>query len=190
MPSQADSAVLWSNSHWCVPYRTAQTPVRLTILVRPCELPYTNRQRLMSCTALPLCMHADGELRPFCTNLISSLGLNDVNGPASALAGDYSKLGSTSLMDQCLAEQRYVRGSQLRTLIYNQVGLRSWGRLCERYTVRFCRQHDGSVGCDCVVWGAVLGRGRSFEGFEPLGEGAGRVSTGSIVWRPLLARNA
>jgi hypothetical protein len=79
-------------------------------------------------------MHADGELRPFCTNLISSLGLNDVNGPASVLGGDYSKLGSTSLMDQCLAEQRYVRGSQLRTLIYNQVGVRSWGRLCERYS--------------------------------------------------------
>jgi len=26
-------------------------------------------------------------------------------------------------MDQCLVEQRYVRGAQLRTLIYNQVGV-------------------------------------------------------------------
>lgn len=32
-------------------------------------------------------------------------------------------------MDQCLVEQRYVRGAQLRTLIYNQVGVLARG-LC------------------------------------------------------------
>lgn len=71
---------------------------------------------------------ADGELRPFCTDLITSLGQTDVNAPASVLGGTYSQVpGGVSLMDQCLAEQRYVRGSQLRTLIYNQVGWLSTG---------------------------------------------------------------
>lgn len=64
----------------------------------------------------------DEVLRPHCTKLLQSLGHGNINAPASILGGSYSRLSSSSLMDQCLVEQRYVRGAQLRTLIYNQVG--------------------------------------------------------------------
>eukprot|EP00879_Flechtneria_rotunda_P000106 GHRR01000160.1.p1 GENE.GHRR01000160.1~~GHRR01000160.1.p1 ORF type:complete len:747 (+),score=230.67 GHRR01000160.1:4862-7102(+) len=68
----------------------------------------------------------DEVLRPFCNNLLTSRGITDVNAPASTFA---TQLGpqygsvSESAMEQCLAEQRYVRGAQLRTLIYAQVSI-------------------------------------------------------------------
>jgi len=61
------------------------------------------------------------------------------DAPASALT---SQLGqqyaavSASAMEQCLVEQRYVRGAQLRTLIYNQVG--AVGGSC-------CTHHSAAV---------------------------------------------
>lgn len=86
-------------------------------------LPFTLDSNTFASTTLPAPC-ADGELRPFCTQLINSLGQNNVNAPASVLGGGYTQLsGGTTLMDQCLAEQRYVRGSQLRTLIYSQVSV-------------------------------------------------------------------
>lgn len=64
----------------------------------------------------------DEVLRPHCTKLLKSLGHSNTNAAAALLGGPYSSLPrGASLMDQCLVEQRYVRGAQLRTLIYNQV---------------------------------------------------------------------
>lgn len=59
-------------------------------------------------------------LRPFCSQLLARLGAPNVNAPASSLGPQYAAV-SASAMEQCLVEQRYVRGAQLRTLIYNQV---------------------------------------------------------------------
>lgn len=63
-----------------------------------------------------------GELIPFCTNLLASRGVTNINGPASQLGGQYAAVGESAL-NQCLAEQRYVRGAQLRALIYNHVSM-------------------------------------------------------------------
>lgn len=65
----------------------------------------------------------DEVLRPHCSKLLQSLGHANVNAPAALLGGPYASLRGSSLMEQCLVEQRYVRGAQLRTLIYNQVSL-------------------------------------------------------------------
>lgn len=68
----------------------------------------------------------DGELIPFCTNLLASRGITNVGAPASQftaqLGQQYAGI-SQSVLDQCLVEQRFARGAQLRTLIYNQVRL-------------------------------------------------------------------
>jgi hypothetical protein len=76
---------------------------------------------------------ADEVLRPHCTKLLESLGFANIDAPAALLSGPYSKLTGSSLMQQCLVEQRYVRGAQLRTLVYNQVRWR-----CYSYSYRNC----------------------------------------------------
>jgi hypothetical protein len=35
--------------------------------------------------------------------------------------------GNATVLEQCLAEQRYVRGAQLRSLLYSQVGRGRFG---------------------------------------------------------------
>lgn len=83
------------------------------------------KEAVSTCVPLPPCLHcctADEVLIPHCSDLLKSLGTANANAPAATLGGAYSALpASSSLMDQCLVEQRYVRGAQLRTLIYNQV---------------------------------------------------------------------
>jgi hypothetical protein len=68
----------------------------------------------------------DRALIPFCRRLLASRGVADPSAPASSLTAQLGQQYagvSESALDQCLVEQRYVRGAQLRTLIYCQVGL-------------------------------------------------------------------
>jgi hypothetical protein len=68
----------------------------------------------------------DRVLIPFCRRLLASRGVADPSAPASSLTAQLGQQYagvSESALDQCLVEQRYVRGAQLRTLIYCQVGL-------------------------------------------------------------------
>lgn len=68
--------------------------------------------------------------------------------PFAQVYGDAWPVGapiSVTVMDQCVDEQRYVRGAQLRALLYNQVG----GR-CRLLSVRISRsasQGACSTGC-------------------------------------------
>ncbi|KAF8059373.1 PMA1 [Scenedesmus sp. PABB004] len=68
----------------------------------------------------------DAALVPHCTSLLAARGITDLTSPASEFAGElgpgYADVDAP-LLEQCLAEQRYVRGAQLRTLIYNQVSV-------------------------------------------------------------------
>lgn len=66
-------------------------------------------------------------LLPFCATQLRSLGVRSPFAPASAYASvlgpSYSAVDSASVLDQCLAEQKFVRGAQLRSLIYNAVSI-------------------------------------------------------------------
>jgi hypothetical protein len=63
---------------------------------------------------------SDEALVPHCASLLAARGVPP-SARASALGGGYTALPRTvTAMQQCLTEQRYVRGAQLRTLIYNQ----------------------------------------------------------------------
>ncbi|GBF93844.1 plasma-membrane proton-efflux P-type ATPase [Raphidocelis subcapitata] len=63
---------------------------------------------------------ASDELVPFCNQLIAAAGA-DPAAPASKLYPGFP--GAASALEQCLAEQRYVRGAQLRSLLYSQVSI-------------------------------------------------------------------
>eukprot|EP00882_Tetradesmus_deserticola_P005625 GHRQ01005921.1.p1 GENE.GHRQ01005921.1~~GHRQ01005921.1.p1 ORF type:complete len:1073 (+),score=431.52 GHRQ01005921.1:381-3599(+) len=68
----------------------------------------------------------DRVLLPFCRNLLGSLGVSNPSAPASSLTAQLGQQYagvSESALEQCLVEQRYVRGAQLRTLIYCQVSI-------------------------------------------------------------------
>ncbi|WIA34892.1 hypothetical protein OEZ86_013179 [Tetradesmus obliquus] len=68
----------------------------------------------------------DAELIPFCSRLLASRGITDPSAAAASLTDllgpQYAAVGG-SAMEQCLVEQRYVRGAQLRTLVYAQVSI-------------------------------------------------------------------
>lgn len=75
----------------------------------------------------------DSTLIPFCENTIIPKALNEANIPFTptsynlpvnsfALLPNYKEVpAGVTVLDQCLAEQKYVRDSMLRSVIYAQV---------------------------------------------------------------------
>ncbi|KAI8467454.1 MAG: putative plasma membrane-type proton ATPase [Monoraphidium minutum] len=66
----------------------------------------------------------DEELIPHCRYIIQEQLGQSVDALASTVYPDIPEQGAeATLLEQCLAEQRYVRGAQLRSLIYSQVSV-------------------------------------------------------------------
>lgn len=83
----------------------------------------------------------DEVLLPHCTSLLADRGITELAAPASQfveqLGQQYGGV-DRPVMEQCLVEQRYVRGAQLRTLIYNQVQGGSAGQVVAVHVCVLC----------------------------------------------------
>eukprot|EP00878_Enallax_costatus_P000726 GHUV01000839.1.p1 GENE.GHUV01000839.1~~GHUV01000839.1.p1 ORF type:complete len:832 (+),score=189.21 GHUV01000839.1:2414-4909(+) len=119
-----------------------------------------------------------GELIPFCTQLLAQRGITNVNAPMSSYAAQlgqqYATVTDTAL-SQCMVEQRYVRGAQLRALIYNQVSVSGQALV---FVVRTARHSflDRAGGMTYLAFFAAqvastLIAAFGFNGYDPPAEG-------------------